>query len=659
MTTHKNEGSVGDVRPWRNPVRGFAAATVLAVLGAQAQAQDTQVSLRSEAEDITVSGELLAFEDGVYRVRTVIGDISIDGNKVVCTGPGCPAEAEPVEIMTAGVPGEKIILITDNGGVRLEGTLISFDTAQYQIDTALGTFQIDAVGTSCTGPGCPVAQLVPAEKVTQVAAVQPAPEAAPATADPARVPLPASLPAPSTTSTETAPPVVASALVPLAATDDPAALTLSGPASVLEPIFPQILTGLARSRDEEMDVIAPQFVAPDAAAGAGAPSGLLAGTLSSGTGRPSVVLASLSESTETSIEALVEGRADIVFMSAVPGLTDPDDGQTRLLGVDALVAAVHPDNPITALPPSQLGAIFAGTVSNWAQLGGPDLPIDVLAHIETHDMHGALEAALLAPENLSLKPGAASFGTSSALVQALAQRPGAIGFVSRAQAGTAKVLDVLDSCNTPVSATDAALKTRTYPFAREILAQARSTSGLAAEMFAHLGDNDRDLLKNTGLVSLGPLERYSLDSGIDRLERSLGDVTDRFERINISNAIRIMGVAEQLSTVLYFEPGSNRLERRATADLAGILEFADQGDLAELFLVGYSEDTGDASRNRQIGRIEAGLVKRALISADDSGALDETLIRTIGLGAVNPIACDAGGKANELNRRVEIWVRRS
>lgn len=48
-----------------------------------------------------------------------------------------------------------------------------------------------------------------------------------------------------------------------------------------------------------------------------------------------------------------------------------------LIGKDALAAIVNADNPITELSSDQLRAIFTGKTTNWSELGGPDLPIEV------------------------------------------------------------------------------------------------------------------------------------------------------------------------------------------------------------------------------------------------------------------------------------------
>jgi phosphate transport system substrate-binding protein len=42
-----------------------------------------------------------------------------------------------------------------DGTVELEGNLIAYDGAYYQIDTIYGPLTISAEGVSCAGPGCP------------------------------------------------------------------------------------------------------------------------------------------------------------------------------------------------------------------------------------------------------------------------------------------------------------------------------------------------------------------------------------------------------------------------------------------------------------------------------------------------------------------------
>jgi phosphate transport system substrate-binding protein len=63
-------------------------ATLLALLGARAVAQD--VTLTSRDGLISIDGTLLSYDGEFYRVDTIYGALTLDGEGVVCAGPGCP-----------------------------------------------------------------------------------------------------------------------------------------------------------------------------------------------------------------------------------------------------------------------------------------------------------------------------------------------------------------------------------------------------------------------------------------------------------------------------------------------------------------------------------------------------------------------------------------
>ncbi len=60
------------------------------------------VTLSSSDGALTISGDLLAFEDGFYRIRTTIGDLSINQSDVTCEGDGCPVAEVSSAIVIAG-----------------------------------------------------------------------------------------------------------------------------------------------------------------------------------------------------------------------------------------------------------------------------------------------------------------------------------------------------------------------------------------------------------------------------------------------------------------------------------------------------------------------------------------------------------------------------
>lgn len=66
-------------------------------------AQDVTLTSRDGA--LSLEGTLLSYDGEFYRVETVYGPLTLDGQGVICTGPGCPnVDAYVAEIRISGTP---------------------------------------------------------------------------------------------------------------------------------------------------------------------------------------------------------------------------------------------------------------------------------------------------------------------------------------------------------------------------------------------------------------------------------------------------------------------------------------------------------------------------------------------------------------------------
>jgi phosphate transport system substrate-binding protein len=113
------------------------------------------------------------------------------------------------------------------------------------------------------------------------------------------------------------------------------------------------------------------------------------------------------------------------------------------VGVIIFTVVVNRDTRIAGLTTGQIGAIFAGTITNWRQLGGPALPIRIVSRypdsgtrraFDQYVLHGATEPQPSSfdctdkneipdsPVILCQEP------TTQALLQSVANVPGAIGY---------------------------------------------------------------------------------------------------------------------------------------------------------------------------------------------------------------------------------------
>lgn len=616
---------------------GTALATSL-LLGSGAIAQ--QVTLTTDDQDVTIQGDLVSFDRGVYVVNTIIGEISISGDNVICEGPGCPGAAPEADTQVVSAD-RSVTLVNETGGVRLEGELVAFDGNVYTVETIIGQFDVFAAGTTCSGPGCPPAD---AEPDTAVAGAVPEEDTTVAAAEPE---APAFEPI-----------AQPEGIIPVVQTSDEPNLRLAGPASVVAGILPTLMDQLATVKDATADLVTPDLVSAQEAEAAGVGAGNLGATLSGADGAKTVVLARLQSSSDDALRSLNSGETDLAIVSAPAPLMQLGTRTETVLGNEGLVAIVSPDNPVASLTPAQIAQVYAGEITNWSEIGGEDQPIRVIGLPEGHDLSVMLDELILTPNLVDAANPEVVLSDATVVAQTVAETPGAIGFVGHASKGEAKDLAIGSSCAIATHATPENIRTARYPYSRAIMALSFSEDGVAADLLNRMDEAATDIVAAAGLEPV-TIERFSLDSDAEALTAALPGVTDRFERINISNALRIMPAAERLGTLLRLEADGNRLTLRSQSELERVIDYVAENDLGEVFVVGYSHQTGTTETNRALGRITATSVMNAMRQADSEGVLDNTVIRTVSLGAASPMACDDAPDARAINQRAEIWVRRS
>ncbi|MDH3452014.1 MAG: phosphate ABC transporter substrate-binding protein, partial [Gammaproteobacteria bacterium] len=98
-----------------------------------------------------------------------------------------------------------------------------------------------------------------------------------------------------------------------------------------------------------------------------------------------------------------------------------------LIGRDAVAVIVNNDNRIDALSKGDLRAIFTGQLSNWSELGGPDVPITPYIVTEASATHTVFRDVIL---NGAEYAGATATAPDSKIVTRVASQPGAIGQIS-------------------------------------------------------------------------------------------------------------------------------------------------------------------------------------------------------------------------------------
>lgn len=128
------------------------------------------------------------------------------------------------------------------------------------------------------------------------------------------------------------------------------------------------------------------------------------------------------------VEAVLSGSADIGNSSRSLTEEEKADGAVEnLVAVDGIAVCVDPSNTVAGLTCSQLADIYTGTVRNWTQLGGADIPMVVVGREAGSGTRNAFEEVVGVTDQCDY---ANELDSTGAVMARVAATPGAIGYVS-------------------------------------------------------------------------------------------------------------------------------------------------------------------------------------------------------------------------------------
>lgn len=104
--------------------------------------------------------------------------------------------------------------------------------------------------------------------------------------------------------------------------------------------------------------------------------------------------------------------------------------QEVIIAYDALAVIVNPSNPVRRLTREQLEAIYRGKITNWREVGGPDMRIIVYSRETSSGTYEFFKESVL--HNKNYMPGVLSMPATGAVIQSVRQTRGAIGYVGMA-----------------------------------------------------------------------------------------------------------------------------------------------------------------------------------------------------------------------------------
>lgn len=349
--------------------------------------------------------------------------------------------------------------------------------------------------------------------------------------------------------------------------------------------------------------------------------------------------------------ALIAGRAELMIAANTePGLGD------RVVALDAMIPIVALGNAVPRISTVDLARVLSGEVANWADIGGPDMPLVVHALEPDTSLQRALDARLGRPVAAAIR-----HRDPQALAAAVARDPWAVALTGRAVAGDARALPLTDSCGFPLVASPLAIKAEDYPLALPVylLTPRRRLPLLAREFLQFLVSPEaQEVVAAAGYVDRAP-ERQPLTADGLRLINAIRAAGSDVALEDLKRVADAMSGADRLSLTFRFEDGAATLDPvsednvRRLADLLSVGAFAGQ----DLVLAGFSDGSGDAKANLALSRDRAETVAALLARAVTDLPEAQRMPRVEAFGEALPMACDTTSGGRRMNRRVELWLR--
>ncbi len=501
----------------------------------------------------------------------------------------------------SSVWAQDVTLTSRDEKVEISGTLLGFDGELYRIQTEYGEITVDGTGVSCAGPGCPNLQ------------------------------------------------------------DFVAEISLSGSATMGSILMPALIDAFAQRngyRVTREDIDRTRFV-------------LTLERLD--TEKTAAHFAFRASNTDEGFADLLADEADIVMalreirpeeraLAREAGMGDlTGRHRSRVLSLDAIVPIVGPGNPINAISPLNLAEVFAGKITNWKDLGGPNAPIELHLPEPASGFAQAIEDQVMLPAELELSENATRHALPVDIAAAVASDNLAMGITSYAERRMNKVLTLGGTCGFSLTASRRSIKTEDYPLTAPMFLYfpARRLPRVAREFLAFTrGPAAQNVIRRAGFVDQTP-EEIPIDDQGNRFAQAITVAGPEITLQEIQRMTSTLTPLARLTTSFRFETGSIRLDAQSRSNVQQLARALEQGqyDARRLLFVGFSDGEGAAKPNREIALRRAEAVLRAVSAAAITANLDRVDLGVDAFGEAMPMACDDTSWGRQVNRRVEVWVR--
>ncbi|ACV25694.1 substrate-binding domain-containing protein [Kangiella koreensis] len=352
----------------------------------------------------------------------------------------------------------------------------------------------------------------------------------------------------------------------------------------------------------------------------------------------------------TGFKALSAEDTDIAMSSR--RIKEKERGQLRALygdlksvdseltiAVDGLAVIVHPQLVINTLDTETLARIFAGEIRNWQEVGGINQKISLFARDDNSGTFDTFKSLVLDHHQVKLSEYAKRYESSSELSDMVYKTPGAIGFIGLSYVNDTKLLALSETGVAlsfkpnlfTVSTEDYVLSRRLYMYY-----PSNNTNPYARRFMQFVQqDQAQSVVENTGLISL-----------------KVNDATIRFNRNYPPRYLNMITDSKRLSITFHFDEGTDELDNKAKLDIQRLVKYVEQNQLEDLFLFGFTYESGTEETDKDDSKRLARIIAREL----EKAGVKPFYVQ--GFGSKGAIASNSTENGRNKNRRVEVWVGR-
>ena len=495
---------------------------------------------------------------------------------------------------------QTIVLKSKTGNVRVDGTLVEFDGEYYRVKTDLGLLTIDNRTVNCSGEGCPAAQ----DMVSRFAIS--------ATGGLGQVLVPALLEAFS--------------------------LSLGAEVTIENPTRD---SQTLRIQDGDRNEIAKIDISV-------ASEDVSYANLAQGGG----VFVAVSRPPNQAEHAAIEDT----------GLGDLKNAdQKQIMASNGIIMAVASTNPLKAISVSNLRNILLGDITNWRDVGGPDVAIDLYLAKNESGFDTILNKSLLGLKPSQITTSATLLNSLSDVSDAAASNPFGLGVTSFSNLRNANALGLKGVCGIYSVPSIFSIKSGDYPLTyNHFFFRTNQRLPLFAREFLDFAESDQaqNVIRANGYGDLA-ISSLSLNQQGLRLANAIAHTGKGMPGATLQEMVGLQNGANRLSSTFRFLSESKTLDVQSQQNISLLVSGLILGNYADkqVHIMGFTGSGGSSSRNIEEARKQAEIVLSALIADAPDGSLDDVDFHTSGFGEASPLACDDTEVGKNINRRVEIWIK--